>query len=136
MLSRPFWLQRIAAAWREAPIVWLCGVRRSGKTVLAESLGPDQTLFVNCDLPAAEDMVYWRDKGGREIDFVLAQRRDQVDVVECKWNASAFDASALKIFRDYYPKGKNYLVTPSGDPAYTKAYGDQKVLVCTPAQLH
>jgi hypothetical protein len=375
MLSRPFWLRRIAAAWKEAPIVWLCGVRRSGKTVLAESLGLDKTLFINCDLPAAEDMVrdpqvffrsckkpvvvfdeihqlrdparvlkigadlfpklkilatgsstlaaskkfrdtltgrkrvvhllpvlwseletfgvtlserlfrgglpqvllskerhpsfyrewmdsffardiqrlfgfrdvnrfntlfdyllrqsggqlestrtasaigitrptveshlralevtnaatlvrpfhgsgqnevvkmpkvygfdtgfvgfargwdplrqddlgllwehfvleqlqaqfpntpvrYWRDKGGREIDFVLAQRRDQVDVIECKWNAGAFDSSALKVFRDYYPKGKNYLVTPSGDPAYTKAYGDQEVLVCTPTQLH
>jgi predicted AAA+ superfamily ATPase len=375
MLSRPFWLQRIATAWREAPIVWLCGVRRSGKTVLAESLGPDQMLFVNCDLPAAEDMVrdpqlffrsckkpvvvfdeihqlrdparvlkigadlfpklkilatgsstlaaskkfrdtltgrkrvvhllpvlwseleafgvtlserlfrgglpqallskektpsfyrewmdsffardiqrlfgfrdvnrfnalfdyllrqsggqlestrtasaigitrptveshlralevtnaatlvrpfhgggqnevvkmpkvygfdtgfvcfargwdplrqddlgplwehfvleqlqahfpntpirYWRDKGGRELDFVLAQRRDQVDVIECKWNAATFDPAALRIFRGYYPKGKNYLVTPAGDPAYTKAYGDQEVLVCTPTRWH
>jgi uncharacterized protein len=375
MLFRPFWLQRIATAWQEAPIAWLCGVRRCGKTVLAESLEQDKTLFVNCDLPATEDMVrdpqvffrsckkavvvfdeihqlrdparvlkigadlfpklkilatgsstlaaskkfrdtltgrkrvvhllpvlwseldtfgvtlserlfrgglpqallnkeknpsfyrewmdsffardiqrlfgfrdvnrfnalfdyllrqsggqlestrtasaigitrptveshlralevtnaatlvrpfhgggqnevvkmpkvygfdtgfvsfsrgwdplrqddlgllwehfvleqlqaqfpntpirYWRDKGGREIDFVLAQRRDQVDVIECKWNAAAFDSSALKVFRNYYPKGKNYLVTPSGDPAYTRTYGDQEVLVCTPTQLH
>jgi predicted AAA+ superfamily ATPase len=374
MLSRPFWLRRITSAWQEAPIAWLCGVRRCGKTVLAESLGPEQTLFVNCDLPSAEDMVrdpqvffrsckkpvvvfdeihqlrdparvlkigadlfpklrilatgsstlaaskkfrdtltgrkrvvhllpvlwteleafgvtlperlfrgglpqallskeknpsfyrewmdsffardiqrlfgfrdvnrfnalfdyllrqsggqlestraasaigitrptveshlraleitnaatlvrpfhgggqnevvkmpkvycfdtgfvsfargwdplrqedfgllwehlvleqlqawfpdtpirYWRDKGAREIDFVLARRRDQIDVFECKWNPAAFDPGALKIFRGYYRKGGNYLVTPSGDPAYVKAYGDLKVLVCSPSQF-
>jgi hypothetical protein len=374
MLSRPFWSQRITTAWQEAPIAWLCGVRRCGKTVLAESLGPEQTQLVNCDLPSAEDMVrdpqvffrsckkpvvvfdeihqlrdparvlkigadlfpklrilatgsstlaaskkfrdtltgrkrvvhllpglwteleafgatlperlfrgglpqallskgkspsfyrewmdsffardiqrlfgfrdvnrfnalfdyllrqsggqlestrtasaigisrptveshlqaleitnaatlvrpfhgggqnevvkmpkvycfdtgfvsfargwdplrqedlgllwehlvleqlqaqfpstpaqYWRDKGGREIDFVLAMRRDQIDVFECKWNPDAFDPGALKIFRGYYPKGGNYLVTPSGDPAYSRTYGDLKVLVCTPSRF-
>ena len=37
--------------WAKVPIVWLAGVRRSGKTTLAESL-PDCTL-VNCDLPSS-----------------------------------------------------------------------------------
>src|SRR3989337_1674816 len=57
MVDRPFWRQRIEDAWREAPIVWLCGVRRSGKTTLAQSLGTDRILYVNCDLPSVEDMV-------------------------------------------------------------------------------
>ena len=57
MIPRPFWQQRIKAAWREAPIVWLCGVRRSGKTTLTENLGPEQVLHLNCDLPTVEDMV-------------------------------------------------------------------------------
>ncbi len=57
MIERPFWRDRLTAAWREAPIVWLAGVRRSGKTTLAESLGMDQVLYVNCDLPTVEDMV-------------------------------------------------------------------------------
>jgi len=39
MFERPFWRQRIEDAWREAPIVWLCGVRRAGKTTLARELG-------------------------------------------------------------------------------------------------
>lgn len=374
MIERPFWLQRIDKAWSEAPIAWLCGVRRSGKTTLAESLGADRVLFVNCDLPVAEDMVhdpqiffrgcskpivifdeihqlrdparvlkigadgfpklkilatgsstlaaskkfrdtltgrkrvvhltpvtwhelpafgatlpqrlfhgglpaallaeskkpafyrewmdsffardiqrlfgfrdmnrfnalleyllrqsggqfevtktaaalgitrptveshlraleitnaltlvrpfhgsgqhelvkqpkvyafdtgfvsfargwdplrsddlgtlwehlvleqmqahfpdtpvlYWRDKSGREVDFVLAHRRDEVDAIECKWNSRAFDSSALQVFRSYYPKGRNYLVTPSGDPAYNKRYGDLDVRICTPTEL-
>ena len=57
MTGRPFWLQRIEAAWKEAPIVWLCGVRRSGKTTLAQQLGEDRVHYVNCDLPVVEDMV-------------------------------------------------------------------------------
>ena len=52
MIERPFWLQRIEGAWREAPIAWLSGARRAGKTTLAQSLGAERTLYVNCDLPA------------------------------------------------------------------------------------
>jgi len=79
---------------------------------------------------------YWRDKGGHEIDFVLAHHHDAVDVIECKWNPDAFDSTALKVFRDYYPKGRNYLVTPSGDSAYTKRSGNLDVRICTPTELH
>lgn len=375
MTSRPFWLKRIERAWLETPIAWLCGVRRSGKTTLAESIGPDRTLYINCDLPTVEDMVrdpqvffrgcskpvvifdeihqlhdparvlkigadvfpklrilatgsstlaaskkfrdtltgrkrlvhltpvlwdelpafgvplpqrlfhgglppallatskqpgfyrewidsffardiqrlfgfrdmnrfnalfeyllrqsggqfeitkaatalgvtrptveshvraleithavtvvrpfhrdgqneivkqpkvyafdtgfvsftrgwdplrredlgvlwehmvlehlqahfpdtpirYWRDKSGREVDFVLTQRRDEVDALECKWDPGNLDASALTIFRSYYPKGRNFLVTPSGDPAYSKRYGKLDVQVCTPTSIH
>lgn len=35
---------------------------------------------------------YWRDKAGHELDFVVAHRRDQVDVIECKWAPEAFDS--------------------------------------------
>lgn len=84
------------------------------------------------DMPA----MYWRDKAGREIDFVLAHRRDQVDAIECKWDPRAFDSSALKLFRSYYPKGRNFLVTPSGNPAYFKRYGELEVRICDPTELH
>ena len=83
----------------------------------------------------ATPVRYWRDKQGREVDFVLALRRDEVDAIECKWNPEAFDAGALKLFRSYYPAGRNYLVTPSGDPAYTRRFGDLEVRVCTPTEL-
>ena len=48
---------------------------------------------------------------------------------------AAFDPGALKVFRGDYPKGKNYLVTPSGDPAYTRVYGNLQVCVCTPSDF-
>ena len=79
---------------------------------------------------------YWRDKSGREVDFVVARRRDEVDAIECKWDPGAFDSAALRVFRGYYPKGRNYLVTPSGDPSYTRRYGKLEVRLCTPSELH
>jgi predicted AAA+ superfamily ATPase len=79
--------------------------------------------------------LYWRDKQGREIDFVLPRQRGEVDVIECKWNSKAFDGGALGVFRTYYPKGKNYLLTPSAAPAHLKRLGAHEVLVCNPAAL-
>jgi hypothetical protein len=78
---------------------------------------------------------YWRDKQGREVDFVLAHRRDQVDAIECKWNTDTFDGASLQVFRSYYPQGRNYLVSPSGEPGYTKRFGAHEVRVCTPSEL-
>ena len=83
----------------------------------------------------ATPVRYWRDKQGREVDFIMASRRDEVDAIECKWEPSAFDASALKVFRTYYPKGRNYLVTPAADSAYTKRFGELDVRICTPAEF-
>lgn len=57
MIERLFWTSRIEESWKEAPIVWLAGVRRVGKTTLVQSFGADQALYVNCDLPSSSDMV-------------------------------------------------------------------------------
>ncbi|MBI1992119.1 MAG: ATP-binding protein [Candidatus Omnitrophica bacterium] len=76
---------------------------------------------------------YWRDKAGREVDFVLVKRRDHVDAVECKWNPSEFDPSGLKVFRSYYPKGDNYLVSPVTGDAYLKRFGSLTVRICDPS---
>ena len=75
---------------------------------------------------------YWRDKVGREVDFVLVRGRDLVDAVECKWDATAFDPSSVTVFRSHYPKGRNYLVTPLGGPAYARRLGKVEVQVCSP----
>jgi predicted AAA+ superfamily ATPase len=42
-------MQRLERAWQEAPLVWLAGVRRAGKTVLAKEFSDSE--FLNCDLP-------------------------------------------------------------------------------------
>jgi predicted AAA+ superfamily ATPase len=54
-VARPFWQQRLHDAWARAPIVWLAGVRRVGKTTLVKGL--DDTLFLNCDLPSTAERV-------------------------------------------------------------------------------
>ncbi len=59
---------------------------------------------------------YWRDKAGRELDFVLAAAGGGTDVYECKWSPDEFSADALRVFREAYPDGKNYLVCPVSTP--------------------
>lgn len=83
------------------------------------------------DLPAQ----YWRDKTGREVDFVLARNRDRVDAIECKWDAAEFDPVGLKAFRARYPMGNNYLACPLQVPAYPKRVGELEVRVCDPAGI-
>ena len=78
---------------------------------------------------------YWHDRRGREIDFVIARNRDAIDVFECKWDATRFDGASLAVFREYYPRGRNYLVTPTARPAYTIRSGEHEVLVCAPGEM-
>jgi hypothetical protein len=76
---------------------------------------------------------YWRDAAGREIDFVVVRSRDQVDALECKWDPSQFDPEALKLFRSYYPKGNNYLVSPLAVQGYRRKVAGLDIHVCNPA---
>ena len=50
MIERASWLQRIHAGWARRPIVWLSGVRRVGKTTIANMLS--HARYINCDLPS------------------------------------------------------------------------------------
>ncbi len=84
---------------------------------------------------ANETIQYWRDKAGREVDFILARRRDHVDAIECKWNPADFDPAGLKVFRSYYPKGKNYIVSPLTGEPYLKNLGGLTVRICNPAGI-
>ncbi|MBI4863364.1 MAG: ATP-binding protein [Candidatus Riflebacteria bacterium] len=75
---------------------------------------------------------YWRDTGGREIDFVVQRSRDEVDAIECKWDPAQFDAAALRVFRGHYPRGMNYLVVPLDPRGHVKRVSGLEVHVCDP----
>ena len=51
MFQRLFWIHHIEERWKERPIVWLTGVRRTGKTTLAQSL--PKTRYFDCERPSA-----------------------------------------------------------------------------------
>ena len=126
MIERPFWIDRIEAAWKEAPIAWLSGVRRSGKTTLALSLGEERVHYVNRDLPVAEDMVH---------DPALFYRHCPKPVVVFDEIHQLRDPSrVLKIGADmsHYPKGRNYLMTPHDGPAYVKRVRTLEITVALP----
>ncbi len=72
-------------------------------------------------------MCYWWGKSGREMNFLVNRRRDKVDALECKGDPSAFDPLDLQVFRTFYTHGRNYVVTPSGDPAHARRFGDLEV---------
>lgn len=54
---------------------------------------------------------YWRDKRGREIDFIIKNRDGTTTAIECKWTADTFDPKSILAFRKDYPRGKNFVVS-------------------------
>jgi hypothetical protein len=79
--------------------------------------------------------LYWRDKSGREIDFVIPRDRDSVDAIECKWNPDAFDPSPLAAFRAIHPQGRNYLVCPGAMPGHVRSSKSLKIHVVNPMEI-
>jgi hypothetical protein len=93
-VKRRFWIERIEREWRERGVVWLSGVRRSGKTFLSRSL-PDIEYF-DCELPRVRRMM---DDSEGFLDG-LNGRRIVLDEIHRLKNPSEL----LKIAADHYPK--------------------------------
>lgn len=81
------------------------------------------------------DVRYWRDAAGREIEFVIARNCDTIDVIECKWDPARFDATAVRVFRQSYPNGKNYVLSPQTAPKYSKRMAALEFQFCNPLAL-
>ena len=115
MIERPFWINRIERAWKEAPVVWLAGVRRAGKTTLVQSLGAERTLYLNCDLPVVADMV---------ADPELFYRNCEKRVVVFDEIHQLHDPSRiLKIGADLFPRLK-IVATGSSTLAASRKFRD------------
>jgi predicted AAA+ superfamily ATPase len=69
-----------------------------------------------------QQIQYWRNKQGNEIDFVLIKRGQPPIAVECKWRYRDFDISNLECFRRAYPQGENFVVASNIDKAFTKQF--------------
>jgi hypothetical protein len=99
-------------------------IRDEDRGILWEHL----VLDVLQSAAGAEALAYWRDKSGRELDFVVRRVRE-VDVVECKITPERFDGEALIVFRDSYPKGRNYLACPHIQTGYEKHVGKHRLRI-------
>ncbi len=73
------------------------------------------------------NLFYWRDKSGREVDFVVKRGQQQSDAIECKINPDQFDPAHLAVFRSLYPEGRNYVLSPNVKSSYQRRYGNLKV---------
>jgi hypothetical protein len=113
MIDRPIWVARLVAAWKQTPVVWLCGPRRVGKTVLARALPGVE--YLNCDLPATAERLH---------DPELFYRAVRKAVVVFDEIHQLPDPSrVLKIGADEFPKLK-ILATGSSTLAATQKFRD------------
>ncbi|MEI7672477.1 MAG: DUF4143 domain-containing protein [Deltaproteobacteria bacterium] len=68
------------------------------------------------------NVMYWRDKRGHEIDFVIAARGKPPVAIECKWSATDFDPGNLKLFRERYPEGDSLVAAADVEKPFIRNY--------------
>jgi predicted AAA+ superfamily ATPase len=93
MVKRPFWIEKIEQHWQRRPIVWLRGVRRVGKTCLAQSL--DEVEYFDCELPRVRRAM----EDPETFLHELRNKRVVLDEVHRLPNPSEL----LKIAADHFP---------------------------------
>jgi len=114
MINRPFWLNQLDRAWEKRLLLWLSGVRRSGKTTLCKMV-PGAT-YLNCDLPSVRrqlenpEYMYGNLSTGSTVIFDEIHRVQNPSLV-------------LKIGTDEFP-GLKILATGSSTLAATKKFRD------------
>ncbi|MCX7030966.1 MAG: ATP-binding protein [Spirochaetes bacterium] len=82
------------------------------------------------DLHPEGRIRYWRDKSGREIDFVIDRGSRGVDTLEAKVDPGRFDAANLEAFRSHHPIGRDFVVCPYVEASYVIRRGSRNITVC------
>jgi len=100
-------------------------IREDDREILWEHLVLDE-LRVDIEEKGGS-LYYWRDKSQREIDFVIKRSNTQIDTVECKINPNNFSPQSLKRFRELYPDGRNFLISPYIVEPYQIRYDEELV---------
>ncbi|MBW8887892.1 MAG: ATP-binding protein, partial [Fibrobacteres bacterium] len=113
MIDRPFWTAKIRESWKKAPIVWLSGVRRAGKTTLAKSF--TGARFLNCDLPTSVALL--------EDPEAFFSSLEQKELVLDEIHQLEDPSRVLKIAADAYPHLR-ILATGSSTLAATAKFRD------------
>lgn len=113
MIKRDFWLEKIHQALLRKNVVWLTGVRRSGKTTLCRQLG--DVDYFDCELPRVQRLLddpeeFFESRPGRLV--VL----DEIHKL-------ANPSFVLKIAADHYPRMK-IVATGSSTMAATAKFSD------------
>jgi predicted AAA+ superfamily ATPase len=93
MVRRHHWIDAIEQAWQRKSVLWLAGVRRSGKTVLCRSL--DDVEYFDCELPRTRRLM-------EDPEAFLQDRRGKRVVLD-EVHRLANPSELLKIAADHYP---------------------------------
>jgi uncharacterized protein len=98
---------------------------RGWQQLRPEDLGIMWEHFVLNEIMAklqSREVLYWRDKRGHEVDFILAERRSDPVALECKWSSRDFDAGNLQAFRRQHPKGENFVIAHDVERSFQREY--------------
>ncbi|MBI5434759.1 MAG: ATP-binding protein [Planctomycetes bacterium] len=104
---------------------FVCHVR-GWDTLRTDDLGTLWEHFVLNELHArlqTHRVQYWRDKQGREVDFVLGRRGRPPIAIECKWSADQFEPAALLAFAARYPEATAFVVAHDVERAHRRTIG-------------
>lgn len=77
------------------------------------------------------DIRHWRNKKGREVDFVIAPRGKPPIAIEAKYRAEAFDPAGVAAMREIHPGPVNLVVSHNVHTPYTRTYGTLDVRFCS-----
>lgn len=95
-ITRHLWKKRILDAWTRRSVIWLSGVRRSGKTMLCQSL-PSVEYF-DCELPRIRQIL-------DEPEEFLKSTRGKALVLD-EIHRLRNPSELLKIAADHFPETK------------------------------
>jgi hypothetical protein len=71
--------------------------------------------------------MYWRDKRGFEVDFILPRKQEGPVAIECKLSREAFDPAGITAFRRLHPRGRNFVVSSRNASLQEKCFGELAV---------
>lgn len=113
LVERHYWIAAIEEGWRRRSVLWLSGVRRTGKTSLSQCL--EKAEYFDCELPRVRRMMddpeeFLSDLDGKRI--VL----DEIHRLRAP-------AELLKIGADHYPK-THILATGSSTLTASRKFRD------------
>ena len=100
---------------------------RGWQDLRREDLGMLWEHFVLNEIMARQqsrEILYWRDKRGHEVDFILTGRQTKPVAVECKWSAADFDATNLQAFRRQYADGENFVLAQDVATPFSRHFGE------------
>ncbi len=68
------------------------------------------------------DLRFFRDRDGREVDFVVTEREKPILAVECKWFEGEIDKS-LRYFKSHFPGCEAWQITATGKKDFLSKEG-------------
>lgn len=107
---------------------------RGWSSLRTDDLGRLWEHYVLNELTAhlpTDELRYWRDKQGHEVDFLWRPRGRSPVAIECKWSTRDFDPVAMLSFARIYPETELLVVAPDARPSFTREYGERTVRFLT-----